>query len=242
MPVFRLTETIEFPPPHLAHRVGLLAIGGDLSVKRLLAAYEKGIFPWFMEGEPILWWSPDPRLVLYPGDLHVSTSLRRLIRKNLFMVTADTAFPQVIQGCACVKGKNRDKTWLVNEMRVAYCEMHRAGYAHSVEAWYKGELAGGLYGVALGGCFFGESMFTRMNNASKVAFVYLVKYLQARNFDMIDCQVATAHLKRFGAREIPRRIFLKELEASLQKQTLKGNWDLSALKPPGKIERSDDET
>ena len=222
MPVFYLSEKIQFPPPHLADKSGLLAIGGDLSLNRMLAAYSKGIFPWYMEGEPILWWSPDPRLVLDPRDLRVSKSLLKIIKKKIFQVTLDLAFEQVILGCARLGTKNRDKTWLVKDMREAYIDLHKAGYAHSVEAWQNNELVGGLYGVALGGCFFGESMFTRISNASKVAFVYLVEVLQSLNFDIIDCQVTTGHLKRFGAREIPRSVFLKALEAALTKKTLKG--------------------
>jgi leucyl/phenylalanyl-tRNA---protein transferase len=228
MTVFYLTDNIQFPPPRLADKSGLLAIGGDLSLKRVLAAYAKGIFPWYMEGEPILWWSPDPRLILYPRDLHVSKSLQKVIRKNVFQVTADQTFEQVIHGCAYAKGEKRDKTWLVDHMKTAYTHLHKAGYAHSIEAWHNGELAGGLYGVALGGCFFGESMFTRVSNASKVALVHLVQYLVAENFDMIDCQVTTSHLKGFGAREVPRPVFLRQLEASLKKRTVKGLWELPA--------------
>jgi leucyl/phenylalanyl-tRNA--protein transferase len=224
MPVFLLSDKISFPPPYLASKEGLLAVGGDLSQKRLLLAYHTGIFPWFSDDEPILWWSPDPRLVLYPEEIRVSKTLKKIIKKNVFHVTMDSAFVKVINQCAKIRLQNNQGTWIVKEMINAYCKLHESGFAHSVEAWYQGELAGGLYGVSLGKCFFGESMFTRVNNASNVALVKLVEYLNALSFDMIDCQLTTEHLLRFGAKEIPRVSFLKQLKESLKAPTKKGKW------------------
>ena len=224
MPVYRLSQDLVFPSPHLASREGLLAVGGDLSVKRLLLAYSLGIFPWYSEGDPILWWSPEPRLVLYPDEFKVSRSLNKVIKRGVFEVTMDRAFEKVITECARVRLENQEGTWIVDEMVSAYCRLHASGFAHSVEAWRDGRLAGGLYGVSLGKCFFGESMFTRVTNASKVALVALVKYLKAIGFALIDCQIATAHLKRFGAREISRARFLDELDKALDAPTLKGKW------------------
>lgn len=230
MPVYLLSEDIAFPSPQLAEE-GLLAVGGDLSRKRLLLAYRMGIFPWYSKYEPILWWSPDPRLVLYPGDLRVSKSLQKTIKKGLFKITMDQAFEVVINACAHSRTSADEGTWIVEEMVDAYCDLHESGFAHSVEAWQEDRLAGGLYGVSLGRCFFGESMFTHISNASKVAFVALVKHLQALDFDLIDCQVSTPHLLRFGAREIPRARYLNELKKSLKPATLKGRWSLAAPWP-----------
>lgn len=224
MTVFLLTDKIAFPPAHLASKEGLLAVGGDLSRKRLLHAYRMGIFPWFSHDEPILWWSPDPRLVLYPHEIKISKTLKKIIRKGVFKVTMDTAFAQVITQCAQIRLQINQGTWIVEDMIDAYCKLHETGFAHSVEAWYQGDLAGGLYGVSLGRCFFGESMFTRISNASNVALVKLVEYLNALSFDMIDCQLTTQHLLRFGAREIPRVKFLKQLEKSLKASTKIGKW------------------
>src|SRR5210317_1959432 len=190
MPVYQLSEDLIFPSPYLASKEGLLAIGGDLSPQRLLLAYSNGIFPWYSEGEPILWWSPDPRLVLYPDELNVSRSLKKVIKQGSFEVTIDRAFEAVITECAQVRLENHEGTWIVAEMVQAYCRLHESGFAHSVEAWAGERLAGGLYGVSLGKCFFGESMFTRVSNASKVAFVVLVNHLKNQGFAMIDCQIA----------------------------------------------------
>ena len=219
MPVFVLSDKLVFPPPQLARGDGLLAIGGDLSQERLLLAYRLGIFPWFSENEPIMWWSPNPRLVLYPDEIKISKSLRKIIKKGGFDITLDLAFSQVIDSCAQMRTQKNEGTWIVEDMIQAYCRLHDSGFAHSVEAWYEGKLAGGLYGVALGRCFFGESMFTRVSNASKVAFCALVEYLKALSFHMIDCQVTTAHLMRFGAREMPRNLFLKQLAKTLEAST-----------------------
>jgi leucyl/phenylalanyl-tRNA--protein transferase len=224
MPVYQLSEDLVFPPPYLASKSGLLAIGGDLSCKRLLLAYSMGIFPWYSAGEPILWWSPDPRLVLYPDEFKISRSLKKTIKKQAFNVTMDRAFDDVISECAQVRLENNEGTWIVQEMVRAYCRLHENGFAHSVEAWQDGSLAGGLYGVSLGKCFFGESMFTRIANASKVALAALMAYLQARDFAFIDCQIATEHLISFGAREISRSRYLKELAGALKYPTLQGKW------------------
>jgi len=215
MPVFRLTKAILFPPCHYAEPDGLLAIGGDLSPERLILAYRQGIFPWYSEATPILWWSPDPRLVLFPAELKVSQSLRRIIKKNLFKVTLNRAFKDVIENCAEVRRRDGEGTWITQEMIDAYCLLHRMGFAHSVESWYQGELVGGLYGVAIGRVFFGESMFTKKTDSSKVAFVYLVRLLMQKGFEIIDCQVSTNHLKSLGAREISRDDFLKYLKKAL---------------------------
>jgi leucyl/phenylalanyl-tRNA--protein transferase len=228
MPVYQLSEDLVFPPPHLASKSGLLAIGGDLSRERLLLAYSMGIFPWYSAGEPILWWSPDPRLVLYPDELKVSRSLKKIIKKQAFMVTMDRAFEDVITQCAQVRLENHEGTWIVDDMVQAYCRLHESGFAHSVEAWRDDILAGGLYGVSLGKFFFGESMFTRITNASKVALVALVEYLQARNFALIDCQIATEHLISFGAREISRARYLKELAGALKNPSLHDKWTFSS--------------
>ena len=224
MPVFRLTQKLLFPPSHYADPDGLLAVGGDLSPERLLLAYQQGVFPWYSEHTPLLWWSPDPRLVLFPGELKVSKSLQRVMAKNLFQVTMDETFLEVIQQCAMVKRKDGEGTWIVPEMVEAYHLLHRLGYVHSVESWLDGELAGGLYGVIVGRVFFGESMFARKTDASKVAFVRLVHFLRRRDFVLIDCQVTTAHLKRFGAREIPRKEFLEHLAIATRETTDRGSW------------------
>jgi leucyl/phenylalanyl-tRNA--protein transferase len=189
---------------------GLLAAGGDLSAARLVAAYSRGIFPWFSAGQPVLWWSPDPRLVLIPAELKVSRSLIKVLRNRTYHVRADTDFRGVMQACAQPR-PGQNGTWITDEMVAAYCMLHEQGLAHSVETWIDGEMAGGLYGVALGGVFFGESMFTRVPNASKIAFVHLVRQLERWRFGMIDCQVYTEHLMSLGAREIPRAHFVRKL-------------------------------
>lgn len=205
----------------------MLAIGGDLSRERLLLAYENGIFPWYSPYDPILWWCPDPRLVLYPGQVHVPDRLRRTIKSGGFRVTSDTVFDRVIRQCARVRLENNEETWLVDDMIEAYCRLHEDGYAHSVEAWQNDQLVGGLYGVCLGGCFFGESMFTRARDASKVALVALCRYMEKNQLDMIDCQVATAHLVWMGAREVPRKVFLRQLQTSLKKPAPRDKWVVS---------------
>lgn len=222
--MFRLTSDLIFPPPHLSHPDGLLAVGGDLSVERLLLAYRMGIFPWYSPGDPILWWSPDPRMVLFPAELHVSRRLNRVIKMGVFEVRMDSAFADVIENCGEVRNAKRRGTWITSEMRRAYCRLHEAGYAHSAEAWQEGQLVGGLYGVSIGSCFFGESMYSLVPNASKVAFVALVRQLAQWEFSLIDCQMHTEHLARFGAREIPRTEFLALLERGLRAETRLGRW------------------
>jgi leucyl/phenylalanyl-tRNA--protein transferase len=218
MPVFTLSKRLSFPPPHLAIKEGLLAVGGDLSPERLLLAYRNGIFPWYSPGEPILWWSPDPRLVLYPDELRISRSLHKVIKRKTFQITFDKSFDSVIQACADAKRSYGEGTWITDEMKAAYCELHRQGYAHSAEAWQGDTLVGGLYGLAIGRAFFGESMFSRVSNASKVAFVTLVENLKRLKFSLIDCQVRTDHLIRFGAREVPRKVFLEQVGKAMGKK------------------------
>jgi leucyl/phenylalanyl-tRNA--protein transferase len=224
MPVFRLNEDIRFPPPHLAVREGLLAVGGDLSPERLLLAYRSGIFPWYDEDEPILWWSPDPRMVLLPGDFHMSRRLARTLRGGEFTVTVDTAFRAVIEACANAPRPGQGGTWIMPEMVEAYTRLHDLGYAHSVECRRDGKLVGGLYGVSLGRCFFGESMFHEVTDASKVAFAALVLRATEWAFALIDCQVPNPHLTRLGARKMRRAVFLKLLEHSLDAPDRVGKW------------------
>ncbi len=222
MPVFRLNKELLFPPVELSEKNGLLALGGDLSPERLILAYSQGIFPWFSEDEPILWWSPDPRLVIFPPKVHVSRSMRRVLRREFFQVTYDRSFREVIT--ACREMRHREGTWITGEMIEAYCRLHESGLAHSVEVWRAGELAGGLYGVSLGACFFGESMFARVNDASKVALITLARALQARDFQLLDCQVDSSHLQSLGAELVPRELFLKTVAAALQQTTRQGSW------------------
>lgn len=205
-----------FPPVEqaLIEPNGLLAAGGDLSPTRLLDAYARGIFPWFNDEEPVLWWSPDPRMVLFPGELHMSRSLRRTIRSRMFVVTLDRAFRAVMHGCAGPR-VNQDGTWINADMMRAYARLAELGHAHSVEAWVDGELAGGLYGVAVGRIFYGESMFSRRSSASKVAMACLTRQLQRWQFELIDCQMSTEHLASLGAREVPRADFLRRLERAI---------------------------
>jgi len=212
-PIFLLQENDPFPPVELAltHPNGLLAAGGTLSPARILDAYHRGIFPWFNPGDPILWWSPDPRMVLFPGEFKISHSLRKTLRKGEYEIRFDTAFEQVMRACAAPR-EYADSTWILEEMIQAYCELHRMGYAHSVETWVDGELAGGLYGIAIGKIFFGESMFSRRTDASKIAIAHLAKQLEHWEFGMIDCQVHTPHLASLGAREIPREEFIFRLQ------------------------------
>ena len=205
-----------FPPPATALREpnGLLAAGGDLSPQRLLAAYRQGIFPWFNEGEPVLWWSPNPRMVLFPRELKVSRSLHKTLKNRRYEIRTDTSFSAVMAACAAPR-EAQGGTWISAAMIAAYSTLHELGFAHSVETWIDGELAGGLYGVALGGMFFGESMFSRQTDASKIAFVHLVRQLERWHFGMIDCQMKTAHLASLGAREIPRAEFALQLKRYL---------------------------
>jgi len=226
MPVYQLSTEPVFPHPAQAEPDGLLAVGGDLTTERLLSAYRQGIFPWYGEEGPILWWSPDPRLILDPRDIVISKSLTRTIKKNPFRITFDTAFEDVISRCADSKRPGQPGTWIVPEMRAAYMQLHREGVAHSVEAWQEDRLVGGLYGVSLGKAFFGESMFAEHRDASKVCLAYLAALLRAWNFDCIDCQVTTPHLLRLGAVEIPRTRFLERLRSALQSPERTGPWRL----------------
>ena len=215
---------IWFPDPSTAPGDFPLAAGGDLSPERLLFAYSLGIFPWYSEDEPILWWSPDPRMVLFPDNLKISRSLKKVLKNKGFTVKFDTNFEEVIKSCAYVPRPGQDGTWLNADMIDAYIELHKLGYAHSVETYLDGKLVGGLYGIALGGTFFGESMFHKVSDASKVAFVHLVRKLKELDFDMIDCQQSTPHMARFGAVEIPRKEFLERLSNSLKKPTIRDKW------------------
>jgi leucyl/phenylalanyl-tRNA--protein transferase len=228
MPVFRLGPELAFPDPALAEPDGLLAVGGDLSCERLLLAYAHGIFPWYSEGLPILWHSPDPRTVLRPASLRVSRSLGKTLRQERFEVRLDTAFAEVISRCAETRRPEGDGTWITDDMRAAYVELHELGYAHSVESYLDGALVGGLYGVSLGHAFFGESMFADASDASKVAFVRFVEQLVRWDFDLIDCQVHTEHLERFGAEDWPRERFLEALAHSLDAPTRRGPWHFEA--------------
>ncbi|MDY0131331.1 MAG: leucyl/phenylalanyl-tRNA--protein transferase [Desulforegulaceae bacterium] len=225
MPVFQLTSRVSFPPPEYADKSGLLAMGGDLKPERILAAYKMGIFPWFDDSSPYLWWSPDPRAVLFIKDFHIPKSLKKTIKKQKFSVSLDRDFELVIRMCADVRIKNNQETWITEEMAEAYIKLYKAGYAHSVEVWNNNKIAGGLYGVSIGNVFYGESMFTLESDASKTGFVYLVKQLEKWEFPMIDCQVKTDNLKRFGAKEIPRRFFLTYLEELADEGNLPpGRW------------------
>jgi len=236
MPVFRLDDRLVFPPVHLAED-GLLALGGDLRPERLLLAYSQGIFPWYAENLPILWHSPDPRMIMTTRDLVVQRSLRKAIRRRPYELKIDTAFVDVLEGCSSAPRPGQTGTWLIPEMVDAYTKLHELGFAHSFEAWRGDELVGGLYGVSLGAAFFGESMFARAPDASKIAFVACVRQLDAWNIGLIDCQVHTEHLDRFGAYEIPRAEYLELLKRALDEPTKRGKWtfeiDLEAFAASG---------
>jgi leucyl/phenylalanyl-tRNA--protein transferase len=224
MPVYRLTDDIVFPPPDHAEPDGLLAVGGDLGSERLLLAYGLGIFPWYAEGQPILWWSPDPRIVFEPGQFRVSRRLQQKLRQESFQITFDRAFSEVIQACAGVRRPGQRGTWITREMIKAYTRLHKLGFAHSAESWLDGELAGGVYGVSLGRCFFGESMFFRKTDGSKVALAGLMSLLGDWKFELFDAQVTNPHLLRLGGKEIPRDVFLQRLKTALAYPTRRGSW------------------
>ncbi len=228
--MFRLNRhDLRFPPVDRASPEGLLAVGGDLRPERLLEAYRHGIFPWYNDDQPILWWSPDPRAVLFPEKLHVPRTLHRTMRRGLFTVTLDTCFRQVMQQCAGPRPQYPEGgTWITADMLDAYTHLHELGYAHSVETWQEGRLVGGLYGVAIGGAFFAESMFTRIDDASKVALVTLFRQLEAWGFRVIDCQQSSPHVKRFGAEEISRRNFITFLTEAVTLPDRKGRWAFDA--------------
>jgi leucyl/phenylalanyl-tRNA--protein transferase len=221
-----------FPPVESALRNpdGLLAAGGDLSPERILDAYRRGIFPWYSEGDPILWWSPDPRMVLFPEELKISRSFAKTLRNRRYEIRFDSAFDQVMTGCAAPR-KGEAGTWITAEMREAYLRLHRLGYAHSVETWIEGELAGGLYGVAAGRVFFGESMFARARDASKIALAALVAHIRSEGFALIDCQMRTRHLETLGARQIPRRRFSRLLEELVHYSRTPAAWSGAAHEP-----------
>jgi len=214
----------QFPDPRTAEADGLLAVGGDLSIKSLVTAYSQGIFPWYDQNSPILWWSPDPRLVLFPSKFKVSASLKQRIRTGQFTSAIDKDFPGVIRQCADVGRKGQKGTWLTTEMINAYIDLHEAGLAHSFETWYNDQLVGGLYGVSLGRAFFGESMFFLMRDASKVALCRLVRWALDHEFLFIDAQQSTSHLKSMGAEEMRRNAFLKMLKQALKFETIGGKW------------------
>ena len=226
MPVYQLIPDITlFPPAEEAEADGLLAVGGDLTKERLLAAYRQVIFPWDEIGQPILWWCPDPRLVLFPEELKISRSLRKVLRKQEFEIRFDSSFENVIKACADVRTEQGKGTWIIPEMQQAYTELHQEGYAHSVESWLNGELVGGLYGISLGQCFFGESMFSTVSDSSKAALVALAEFSKQAGIKIIDCQMTTQHLLSLGAREIDRQAFLRKLNQHLEKPDIKGPWN-----------------
>ncbi|MCX2681082.1 leucyl/phenylalanyl-tRNA--protein transferase [Galbibacter sp. EGI 63066] len=210
--MFFLTNEIIFPPVENATEDGVVAMGGDLSVERLIEAYRQGIFPWFDQGSMILWWSPDPRMVLFPEEVKISKSMRSVLKKEIFKITFNTAFEDVIENCAKIKRQDQNGTWITDDMQEAYTKLHKMGIAKSVEVWHEGKLVGGLYGVDLGHVFCGESMFSKMSNASKAAFIFLANKLKTENYKLIDCQIYTDHLKSLGAREIPRTDFIEILK------------------------------
>lgn len=210
-----LDSKLVFPPAHLANEDGILAIGGDLSTERLLLAYRNGIFPWYNEGEPIIWWCPDPRFVLFPDQLKVSKSMETVVRSNRFRFTINRAFEKVIEHCKTTPRPGQEGTWITEAVQKAYNNLHQAGYAHSAEAWKDGELVGGLYGIRIGKVFFGESMFSKESNASKFAFIQYVKQLQREGVALIDCQVYTLHMETMGATMIDRERFLRLLDKNV---------------------------
>ncbi len=225
MPVYFLQDdALAFPHPELSTEEGILAVGGDFSAKRLLLAYQYGIFPWSDPSEPIIWWCPDPRFVLLPKDLKIAKSMRSYFNQKKFEVTIDQAFESVMQNCADVKRNRQSGTWISEQMIQGYTRLHDLGFAHSVEVWKSGNLVGGLYGIALGKVFFGESMFTLESNASKFGFISLVRFLEKHDFQLIDCQQQTPHLGSLGAKTIPRKDFLDILERNDLSKTLRGNW------------------
>ncbi|BDQ36009.1 leucyl/phenylalanyl-tRNA--protein transferase [Pseudodesulfovibrio nedwellii] len=224
MTIYRLFDDPVFPDPEEADPDGLLAVGGDLSPQRLLTAYANGIFPWYGDDSPILWWSTNPRLVVFPEEFHMPRSLHRVLNKGTFTFTMDTRFSSVIRQCACSPRPEQDGSWIVDDMIEAYIQLHELGYAHSVEAWQGDDLVGGLYGVSLGSVFYGESMFYHVSDASKAAFAVLVEQLRKWNFSLIDCQQTTHHLLRFGARELQRYQFLQMIREGMERPSREGRW------------------
>ena len=223
-----------FPSPDRALREpnGLLCAGGDLTPGRILTAYRQGIFPWFSAGEPVLWWSPDPRMVLEPAQLKISRSLRRTLRRAQYEVRLDSCFPTVIRACAEITRKAQGGTWITRDMQAAYIRLHRAGYAHSVETWMEGQLMGGLYGIAIGKMFYGESMFSLVSDTSKIALAHLARYLARQGFGLIDCQMTTPHLASLGAHEIPRSEFIERLRTLTAEDSHHERWPVNAASQP----------
>ena len=215
--MFILNNELYFPPLAIADEDGLLAVGGDLSTARLLLAYQSGIFPWFNEGEPICWWSPDPRFILYPQEIKISNSMKTVLQNGRFRFTINKAFERVIQNCKTTNRRGQDGTWISPAMQKAYISLHELGYAQSAEAWHNGELVGGLYGIRIGNIFFGESMFSLQSNASKFAFIKYVQQLQRENVQLIDCQLHTNHLESLGAKMIDRKLFAEILISACSK-------------------------
>lgn len=223
--IYQLPEEHIFPHPNYAMEDGLLAIGGDLHPKRILAAYQNGIFPWFGDNEPILWWSPNPRFVLFPDELKIAKSMRPILRKNNYTVSVNQNFENVISQCKSISRPEQNGTWITPEMKQAYITLHQMGYAHSVELWdAKGNLNGGLYGIAFGKIFCGESMFAKTSNASKIAFIYFVNFLNTQGFELIDCQMETPHLAHFGAKLIKRSVFLACVKQNSNTKSPISNW------------------
>ena len=233
MPVYRIPDALVFPHPELSEPGGLLGVGGDLRPERLLLGYANGIFPWYSDGQPILWFSPDPRFVLPVDELRVPRSLRKRVRRGDYRITLDTAFPQVIAACKAAYRPGQSGTWITDDMQQAYVALHERGFAHSVEAWRGDELVGGLYGVAVGRLFSGESMFATASDASKVAFVWLVKQLEVWGFPLVDSQVGTDHLARFGGRDIDRADYLEALPALVDEPGRVGKWAFDPGFSPG---------
>lgn len=217
-------DELSFPAPQYADEDGILALGGDLSPQRLVLAYQHGIFPWYNEEDPIIWWAPNPRFVLYPSKLKVSKSMRQVLRRETFKITLDTDFEGVLRNCQQIKREGQAGTWITDEMFDSYVNLHHIGIAHSVEVWLGEELVGGLYGVSMGKCFYGESMFAKVSNASKAGFITLVKHLESLGYDLIDCQTETAHLKSLGGEFMSREAFSAYLDKNNQKETWVGKW------------------
>jgi len=221
--MYFLNNDLFFPDPNSASIEGIVAVGGDLSIERLILAYKNGIFPWFNEEDIPIWWSPDPRSILFTKDVKISKSMRNVINRGIFTYTVDKAFTDVLAHCRNLR-KDKEGTWITEDIMEAYYQLHKLGYAHSVEVWQEEKLVGGLYGVSFGKMFFGESMFSLVSNSSKAAFIYLAQNLSKKGYEIIDCQVHTEHLGSLGAIEVSRKLFLEKLEESLKEKTIRKNW------------------
>lgn len=224
MPVYQLDERLWFPPEEEYEEHGVVAVGGDLSTSRLVLAYQMGIFPWYNPDEPITWWNPYKRMVLKPQEVKISKSSRNLLNRNLFTLKFDTCFDEVLNNCQKIERKNQDGTWLNEDLKSALLELHKLGLAHSVECWKENELVGGLYGISMGKMFFGESMFSKESNASKIAFIGLCRKLESLNFNWVDCQIHNPYLESLGAYEIDRSEFLNEVKSNKIDATIRGSW------------------